>query len=116
MLKRQQECPYLWTLRGDLIQLLETQEGPPLKEAAASYSKALNLNPNNLEAVESLAYFYDAVDPNPEKAMRYAKVYIEKAKQGLLAMEQIVAAKSEAGQSRGWLITPEYKNVMVGNQ
>jgi Tfp pilus assembly protein PilF len=84
------ECPYLWLLRGDLIQLLQTLDGPPLKAAASSYSKALKLNPNNLEAIESLAHFYDAVVPAPVKAKRYARIYIETVKQSLCEMERIV--------------------------
>lgn len=55
LLARHKECPRLWNLRGDLIQLLETQDGPPLAEAAKSYKTALRLNRNNLETLESLA-------------------------------------------------------------
>lgn len=87
------ECPHLWNLRGDIIQLFETQDGPPLAEAAACYKTALKLNPNDLEALESLAHFYDAVDPKPAKAKYYAETYIAKAKCGLREMEQILAEK-----------------------
>ena len=93
-LPRHQECSYLWILRGDLIQLQETQEGPPLKEAAASYRKALKLDPNNLYAIESLAHFYDAVDLKPAKAKRYAVTYIAKAKRGIAEMERVVAEEA----------------------
>ena len=89
VLPRHQECSYLWTLRGDLIQLHETQEGPPLKEAAASYRKALKLDPNNLYAIESLAHFYDAVDLKPARAKHYAEAYIAKAKRRLAEMERV---------------------------
>ena len=90
MLPRHQECPDLWIMRGDLIQLHETQEGPPLKEAATSYRKALKLDPNNLDAIESLAHFYDAVDLKPARAKHYAEAYIAKAKCGLAEMERVV--------------------------
>jgi tetratricopeptide (TPR) repeat protein len=90
VLKREQECPYLWILRGDLIQLLERKDGPPLREAAASYSKALKLNPNNLEAIESLAHFYDAVDPKPVMAKRYAGLYVKKAMKSLSEMKRVL--------------------------
>jgi len=91
LLARHRECPHLWNARGDLIQLLETQDGPPLAEAAKSYKTALRLNPNDLETLESLAHFYDAVDPKPVTAKRYAEVYIAKAKRGLAEMERVIA-------------------------
>ena len=91
LLMHQQECPYLWTLRGDLIQLYETQDGPPLKEAAISYRKALRLDPHDLYAIKSLAHFYDAVEPKPATAKRYAEAYIAKAKCGLAEMERVIA-------------------------
>jgi tetratricopeptide (TPR) repeat protein len=91
LLARHRECPHLWNLRGDLIQLLETQDGPPLAEAAKSYKTALRLDPNNLETLESLAHFYDAVEPKPATAKRYAQGYIAKAKRGIAEMERVIA-------------------------
>ncbi|HXP61576.1 MAG TPA: hypothetical protein VN829_13850 [Dongiaceae bacterium] len=88
------DCPHLWNLRGDLIQLVETQDGPPLAEAEKSYKRALRLNANDLEALESLAHFYDAVDPNPAKAKRYAEAYIARAKRGLSEMERVIAQEA----------------------
>lgn len=94
LLARHKECPHLWNLRGDLIQLLETQDGPPLAEAATSYKTALKLNPNGLETLESLAHFYDAVEPKPARAKHYAEAYIAKAKRGLAEMERVVAEEA----------------------
>jgi hypothetical protein len=94
LLRRHRECSHLWNLRGDLIQLLDTQDGPPLIEAAASYKTALKSNPNDIEALESLAHFYDAVDPKPASAKHYAEAYIANVKRGLSEMERIIAEKS----------------------
>ena len=91
LLKRHSECADLWILRGDLIQLLDAEDGPPLNEAAASYSKALRLNPNCLETIEGLAHYYDAVDHNPIKARRYAERYIQRATKSISEMERIIA-------------------------
>jgi tetratricopeptide (TPR) repeat protein len=91
LLARHKECPHLWNLRGDLIQLLDTQDGPPLGEAAKSYKTALRLDPNNLETLASLAHFYHAVEPKPETAKRYAEAYIVIAKRGLAEMERVIA-------------------------
>jgi Tfp pilus assembly protein PilF len=43
-LKHNKECPGLWNVRGDLIQLLEAASAPPLAEAAKSYRRALKLD------------------------------------------------------------------------
>jgi Flp pilus assembly protein TadD len=91
LLTRHKEWPHLWNLRGDLIQLIGTQDGPPLGEAAKSYKTALRLNPNDLETLANLAHFYDAVEPKPVTAKRYAEAYIVIAKQGLAEMERIIA-------------------------
>jgi tetratricopeptide (TPR) repeat protein len=90
LLARYSECPHLWNLRGDLIQLLETPHGPALAEAAKSYKMALRLNPQDLEALENLAHFYDVVIPRPASAKKYARAYIAKAKRGLREMECIL--------------------------
>jgi predicted Zn-dependent protease len=90
LLSREKQSPYLWILRGDLIRLLNTENGPPLHEAAESYLNALALNPNDLEALESLAHFYAAVDRNPGEARKYANAYLEKAKDSVAAMECIL--------------------------
>ncbi len=94
LLARDNECPHLWNLRGDLIQLLDTEAGPPLSEAGRSYEKALAINPDDLEALECLAHFYDAIDPEPVKAKQYAAAYISRAKRGLAEMERVLAEES----------------------
>ena len=91
LLARASECPYLWNLRGALILLVETNDGPPPGDAAKSYLRALELNPNDLEALEGLAHFYDTIDPKPDEAKRYAREYLEKAKKIHIAMERIIA-------------------------
>jgi len=94
-LKHYKECPNLWNIRGDLIQLIEAKDAPPLSEAAKSYRRALKLNPNCLESIESLAHYYDAVDPQPAKARYYANVYVKKAEDILYQMKKILADTSK---------------------
>ena len=97
LLKKHADDPRLWNIRGDLIQLLDSTDGPPLAEAGKSYRKALELNPNDLEAMEGLAHFYDAVELNRSKARKFAGMYLEKAKQRVAEivaeMERIVAGR-----------------------
>lgn len=61
----------LWCRRGDLIQL--GPEGNPhtLEDAQASYERALEIDPDDCEALESLGHFFDAVTPNPALAEHY---------------------------------------------
>lgn len=94
-LKQDQGNPYLWNLRGDLIQLLDHVDGPPLSEAANSYKTALRINPKDVSALESLAHFYDAVEAKPRLARRYAKAWIRQTKQTLTDMEKIVVGDEQ---------------------
>jgi tetratricopeptide (TPR) repeat protein len=75
-LRLHRDCPHLWTIRGDLIQVLDREDGPPLNEAKLSYLKALELSPNYLEALEGIAHYYDAVEPDLRKAKKYARKYV----------------------------------------
>ena len=70
--------PMLWCKRGDLIQLLdEASERYTLEEAEISYQKAIEINPINEEAYESLGHFYDCVLDDPRKAIEYFQRAIE---------------------------------------
>src|SRR5215210_180451 len=93
-LGRWAECPHLWNVRGDLIQLLETKEPPPLKEAEKSYKMALRLNPKDTEAIEALAHFYDSVEPKPRKAKQYAQQFLALTKKRVSEMEQIISGRN----------------------
>jgi predicted Zn-dependent protease len=68
--------PSLWIMRGDLIQLVDSAPLGSLTEAERSYHRALELDPDNLEAIESLAHYYDAVGADPAKAKEFAAKYI----------------------------------------
>src|SRR4051812_45785041 len=90
LLAKESGNAYLWNLRGDLVQLLDTKDGPPLAQAAESYRKALEINPNDLEAIEGLAHFYDVIERRPSEAKKYAKQYLDKTKKSLLEMNRIL--------------------------
>jgi tetratricopeptide (TPR) repeat protein len=90
MLIVEPENPLLWNIRGDIIQLVDSLDGPPLSEAERSYLKALELSPYNLEAIESLAHYYDAVAANPVEAKKYAKEYLRISQKASVAMSEIV--------------------------
>ena len=77
LLSTSPDCPHLLVSRGMLIQLLDHQHGPPLRDAEQAFLKALSLAPENLDALEELANFYDAVTPNLPKAQEYAGRYLE---------------------------------------
>jgi hypothetical protein len=91
LLKQNPHCPFLWNFKGDLIQLAESSPQFTPKDAENSYKRALDLNPADLEAMESLAHFYDAVEPNADEAKRHANKFIEALTPKLAAMQRIVA-------------------------
>lgn len=73
-LEQKKDCPYLWLLRGNLIQLSEPASPKPLEEAEKSYLKALELDPDYIQAMESLAHFYDIVIPDKKRAHKFANL------------------------------------------
>ncbi len=89
----EQANPYLWNLRGDVIQLLDIPDGPPLSEVEESYLKALEIEPENLESIESLAHYYDAVSTDVGKSKKYAALYLNKAGHTCAAMDAILRAQ-----------------------
>jgi tetratricopeptide (TPR) repeat protein len=85
-------APFLWNLRGDLIQLSNGERaGFKLKDAVESYKRALALNPNDQDALESLAHYYDGVEPHSAKAKRYAKQFVKAVQPALKNMQKILA-------------------------
>lgn len=67
--------PKLWCLRGDLIQLAEKDAGYELNDALISYRRALEIDPSNAEAYESIGYYEDAITNN----LAYAESSFRKA-------------------------------------
>lgn len=90
LLLKSPDCPYLLVTRGILIQLLDHQNGPPLQEAEENFLRALTLAPGNLDALEELAHYYDAVEPNATKAKFYAAEYLKKAEPALEKIRNIL--------------------------
>ena len=86
----------LWILRGDAIQLCDDEEAYDLEEAGASYERALELEPNNAEAFESLAHYTFSVLDDPAKSVELFRKAISlgagaSAKEGLREAEQELA-------------------------
>lgn len=90
LLSKSPDCPYLLVTRGMLIQLLDHQNGPALREAEENFLKALTLAPESLDALEELAHFYDAVEPNATKAKFYASEYVKRAEPALKKIRNIL--------------------------
>ncbi|RBP44836.1 tetratricopeptide repeat protein [Arenicella xantha] len=66
----------LWIMRGDLLQLVDFDDGTDLNESEKCYRKAIGINPRSSEAYLELAHFLDSVMNKPRKA----KQYFEKAR------------------------------------
>ncbi len=65
------ESEKLWIMRGDLLQLVNCDEGVELTEIENCYRKAICINPQSAEANEELGYFLGSVMDNPRKAKQY---------------------------------------------
>jgi hypothetical protein len=91
LLQERADCPYLLVLHARLIQLeVDLVSGYTLADAEASLPGAHQTDPSYLPALEDLAHYYDAVDPDPVKARDFAAQYIEKNRKILEEMEQII--------------------------
>ncbi|WP_045825406.1 hypothetical protein [Teredinibacter turnerae] len=66
----------LWIMRGDLLQLVDYDDGYDLKESERCYRQAIGINPKSHEAYLELAHFIEVVLAKPRKA----KKYFEKAR------------------------------------
>ena len=84
---------YLWNRRGNVIQLLDRSDGPPLSEVERSHLKALEINAKDLDAIEELAHYYD-IENKPDLAKKYAVEYLRIAQKACAAMSVII--KEEA--------------------
>ena len=58
----------LWCWRGDLIQMASLEANYELDDALKSYERALEIDPSNAEAYESIGYYEDAIMSNPTSA------------------------------------------------
>ena len=70
--------PTLWCMRGDMIQIGPEESPHSLDDARSSYERALEIDPDNAKALESLGHYFDAVDPNPDLAESYFLKSIER--------------------------------------
>jgi hypothetical protein len=89
-LKHKDDCPYLWLLRGNLVQLASEPPTLTLEEAEKSYIKALTLDPDYIEAMESLAHFFDVVIPDRKRAHEYAQLALRRMERVTADMNEIV--------------------------
>ena len=57
-----------WCWRGDLIQMASLEAGYELDDALKSYERALEIEPSNAEAYESIGYYEDVIMSNSASA------------------------------------------------
>ncbi|ETX07595.1 hypothetical protein [Candidatus Entotheonella palauensis] len=72
----------LHLLQAQLIQLQDKETTYSLEDAEEALKRASSLDTTYFDAIVELMHFYDAVCPNPQKAMKYAnevKVLAQKA-------------------------------------
>jgi tetratricopeptide (TPR) repeat protein len=86
LLKDWPDNPHLLTLRGNLIQLQENQEGPTLNDAKLALQRAVDLDEESPRAWIELGHFLHASEDNAEaaakcfaKAIRLSKRLLKEA-------------------------------------
>jgi hypothetical protein len=84
------DCPYLLVLRAQLIQL-DKDSDASLADAEKCLLRAIEVDPQYLPALEEMAHFYDAVEPDLKKAQAFARQYLEQSGRILEEMQRIVA-------------------------
>ena len=89
------DSPYLLVWRAILIQ---AQDDPAcsltLQDAEQSLLRAYGTDANYLPALEELAHFYDAVEPDAMKARKYAREYLDKSYEVLHQLRTIAGNAS----------------------
>jgi tetratricopeptide (TPR) repeat protein len=65
------DSPKLWCMRGDLIQLASESCPHSLDDARACYQRATEIDPQFIEAWESLGHFHNAVLDDETTAQRF---------------------------------------------
>lgn len=71
------ETPSLLVLRGILTQVSE-HPALTLQDARGSFERAIELAPDEPEAYEELAHFFDAVEPDRDKAEEFYRLALAK--------------------------------------
>jgi hypothetical protein len=95
ILEGEPECPYLLVLQAVLIQAQDTDTPFTLRDAEASLLRAVDVEPGYLLALEELAHYYDAVEPDADKARSYARRYLERGASVLAAMREIAEGSED---------------------
>lgn len=93
LLREDQDCPYFLVQRAMLIQIVDDAGELTLADAERDLERAHKLDGAFLSAIEELAHFYDAVDPNPDKARHFAKLFLQKVEQSLTQMKEIAESQ-----------------------
>ena len=71
------DCPYHLVKRALAIQGVDREDGPSLKDARDALERAAALDPHHVEALQEIAHFYDAVMPDRELAVHYARMCLQ---------------------------------------
>jgi|SRR6266487_1396440 len=87
LLGEHRNCADLWVTRARLLML----EDEPLTGSLNDVERCIiALAPENLEALEEAAHFYDIMAPNRRKAVMHAKRYIQLARRVVSDMQAII--------------------------
>ena len=84
------ETPSLLVLRGVLTQVSE-HPSLTLEDARTSFERAIELAPDDPEAYEELAHFFDAVEPDRDKAEAFYRLALARGASCQEALDELLA-------------------------
>jgi hypothetical protein len=90
LLMKHRGCADLWVTRARLLMLEDEPLSGSLSDVERCILKALDLAPDNLDAIEEAAHYYDVVVPDRRKAVVYAKRYIGLSRKVVSDMQAII--------------------------
>jgi len=90
LLGEPRNCADLWVTRARLLMLEDEPLTGSLNDVERCIITALALAPENLEALEEAAHFYDIMAPNRRKAVMHAKRYIQLARRVVSDMQALI--------------------------
>ncbi|RYG57182.1 hypothetical protein EON80_28565 [bacterium] len=97
----------LWCMRGDLIQLGETESRYQLSDSLESCRRAIAVDPTFAEAYESVGYYFDVIEedfPLSEDAFRQA-VKLGAGKDSFIGLARVVAEQGRYEEALQLLTT-----------
>jgi hypothetical protein len=84
------DCSYLLVKLAILMLLQDERANLELTEVEGLLQRAFEVDPSHLDALEELANFYHAIQPNEEQAKAFARLYVQRTARAHVYMRDIL--------------------------